>query len=164
MPLGQEPDTPGIRQPERQSPLPFLARESPVVPADQPGAEDASARRSPSPRVSHIIRSHVYIENNIDFNQKLYIQMRQNGGWTNCLPTPFRYPRNNVSDLLTSDSTTFSLCHLAAATSAVATLSPWEGLIPSRRPLSVEKGNWLSCCCTTNSITGVNLCEVHRGI
>jgi len=40
----------------------------------------------------------------------------------------------NVSDQPTSDSPTFSLCHLAVGTSAGATLSPWERLIPSHRP------------------------------
>jgi len=44
----------------------------------------------------------------------------------------------NVSDQPTSDSPTFSLCHLAVATSAGATLSPWEGLFRHTAPLRRE--------------------------
>ena len=49
------------------------------------------------------------------------------------MPTPLQFPRNKVSYEPTSDSPTFSLCHLAVANSAGAALSPWEGLIQPPR-------------------------------
>jgi len=45
----------------------------------------------------------------------------------------------NVSDLPTSDSSTFSLCHLAVGTSAGATLPPWERLFRHTASLRRER-------------------------
>ena len=56
----------------------------------------------------------------------------------------------NVSDQPTSDSPTFSRCHLAVVTSAGATLPPWEGLFRHTASPRRER-KLLSCCRTTSS-------------
>ena len=91
-----------------------------------------------------------------------YAIVDKNGGWIICLPTPFQFPRNKVSDQPTSDSPTFSRCHLAVATSAGATLSPWEGLFRHTALLRRE-GKLMSCCRTTSSKTGARSSNNSQG-
>ena len=81
----------------------------------------------------------------------------KNGGWINCLPTPFQYPENNVSIYLLRTPPRFS-----SATRPLyfpQLLRYPFGRDYSATPISLRRERKLiGCCRTTSSKTGVSSC------